>query len=230
MLHRVLLAHQRTFVARAREQSSGRGLPRFVECEHYRYLQCGLLAFGFARVHCSSCGRDDLVAFPCKGRGFCPACGGRRMSDTAAHLVDEVLPDLPVRQWVLSFPFRIRYLLAYDPRLCSAVRRNFVRSVLGFLERRAEKHGCAGPRSGAVVFVQRFGSALNLNMHFRALVLDGAYNCVPEQLAPRFHAAPPLEDEHVVELVRILHRRVTRYLQRKGHLAREPGLDDLFTP
>ena len=50
------------------------------------------------------------------------------MADTAAHLVDEVLPDVPIRQWVISFPFRIRYLLAYDPKLCCAVRRIFVRS------------------------------------------------------------------------------------------------------
>ena len=50
------------------------------------------------------------------------------MANTAAHMVDEVLPDVPIRQWVISFPFRIRYLLAYDPKLCCAVRRIFVRS------------------------------------------------------------------------------------------------------
>ncbi len=116
-----------------------------------------LLTFGFARVPCSGCGRDDFVAFSCKGRGFCPSCGGRRMADSAAHLVDEVLPDVPVRQWVLSFPFRIRYLLAYDPKLCCAVRRIFVRSVLDFLERQAQQQGHFGARSGAVVLVQRFG-------------------------------------------------------------------------
>ena len=221
VLQRVLLAHLETFVARSREH--GRGLPRFVERELYRYMSCGLLAFGFARVHCSGCGRDDLVAFSCKGRGFCPSCGGRRMADSAAHLVDEVLPDVPVRQWVLSFPFRIRYLLAYDPKLCCAVRRIFVRSVLAFLESQARQQGHIGARSGAVVFVQRFGSAINLNLHFHALVIDGAYSCAPAQLAPKFRAAPPLEDEHVAELARTLQRRVTRYLERKGHLPREPG-------
>jgi hypothetical protein len=224
VLHRVLIANLETFVARSREH--GRGLPRFVERELYRYMSCGLLAFGFARVQCSGCGRDDLVAFSCKGRGFCPSCSARRMSDTAAHLVDEVLPDVPVRQWVLSFPFRIRYLLAYDPKLCCAVRRIFVRGVLGFLERRAREQGHSGSRSGAVVFVQRFGSALNLNLHFHALVIDGAYSCAPAQLTPKFHVAPPLEDEHVALLARALQRRVTRYLQRKGHLPRESAQGD----
>jgi transposase-like zinc-binding protein len=54
----------------------------------------------FVRVHCDACGKDRLVAFSCKGRGFCPSCGGRRMADTAAWLVDRVLPFVPVRQWV----------------------------------------------------------------------------------------------------------------------------------
>ena len=42
--------------------------------------------------------RERLLAFSCKGRGFCPSCGGRRMADTAAHLVDRVIPEVPVRQ------------------------------------------------------------------------------------------------------------------------------------
>ena len=40
------------------------------------------------------------------GRGFCPSCGGGRMADTAAHLVDRVLPEVPARRWVLSFAFQ----------------------------------------------------------------------------------------------------------------------------
>jgi hypothetical protein len=58
------------------------------------------------------CGKDELVACSCKGRGFCPSCGARRMADLAAHLVDAVLPHAPVRQWVLSLPYRVRFLLS----------------------------------------------------------------------------------------------------------------------
>lgn len=47
-------------------------------------LRCGILAHGFARVHGGACGKDDVVAFSCKGRGFCPSCGTRRMADAAA--------------------------------------------------------------------------------------------------------------------------------------------------
>jgi len=57
------------------------------------------------------------VPFSCKGRGFCPSCGGRRMAAQAAHLVDAVLPRVAVRQWVLSLPHRLRYLLAWNHKL-----------------------------------------------------------------------------------------------------------------
>jgi hypothetical protein len=55
-----------------------------------------------------------LVPFSCKGRGFCPSCGGRRMAERAAHLIDHVFSDVPVRPWVLSLPYRLRYVLACD--------------------------------------------------------------------------------------------------------------------
>lgn len=55
--------------------------------------------------------RDEkLLAFSCKKRGFCPSCGARRMADSAALLVDDILPHQPIRQWVLSVPFPLRFL------------------------------------------------------------------------------------------------------------------------
>jgi hypothetical protein len=57
------------------------------------------------------------------------------MADTAAHLVDRVLPEVPVRQWVLSLPFAVRYRLAYDAPLTSAVLGVFVRTVFASLRR-----------------------------------------------------------------------------------------------
>lgn len=79
------------------------------------YLKCGRLEEGFLRVRCEGCHAEKLVAFSLKKRGFCPSCGGRRMAETAALLADEVLPERPLRQWVLSLPFALRFLLATDP-------------------------------------------------------------------------------------------------------------------
>jgi hypothetical protein len=57
------------------------------------------------------------VVFRCKRRGFCPSGGVRRMAECAALLIDEVLPEQPIRQWVLSFPFQLRLLFASRPQL-----------------------------------------------------------------------------------------------------------------
>jgi ribosomal protein S27E len=76
--------------------------------EFESYLKCGHLEHGFLRVRCDTCHTEQLVAFSCKRRGICPSCGARRMADTAALLVDEVLPEQPLRQWVLSVPQEIK--------------------------------------------------------------------------------------------------------------------------
>jgi hypothetical protein len=89
----------------------GRGLPRYVERDFARYLECGVLAHGFARVRCESCKDELLVAFSCKGRGVCPSCNAKRVHVTAEHLVERVLPHVPYRQWTLSFPHRVRWVL-----------------------------------------------------------------------------------------------------------------------
>jgi hypothetical protein len=88
----------------------GDAIPEYVERDFRQYWGCGILANGFARARCDHCGHDFLVAFSCKGRGVCPSCNTRRMDETAAHLVDHVFPQVPVRQWVLSLPKRLRYL------------------------------------------------------------------------------------------------------------------------
>jgi hypothetical protein len=78
------------------------------------------------------------------------------MADTGAWLVDRVFPDVPVRQWVLSLPFALRYHLARDPDLCGKVRRIYVRAIFALLRAKAREHGIEGARPGAVVAVQRF--------------------------------------------------------------------------
>lgn len=174
-LYQIVIAHFETFRVQAASLRDGEGLPRFVEQEFRDFLRCGCLAAGFARFRCGACGLDRLVPFSCKGRGFCPSCGGRGMTERAAHLVDQVFPDVAVRQWVLSLPHRIRYLLAWDHELCRAVVAVYLRTVLGFLRRRARREAVLDGRSGAVAIIQRFGGALNLNVHIHALVLDGVF-------------------------------------------------------
>ena len=97
VLYHVVQKYFETYRAHAARLRDGGGLPRFVEDEFRGFLRCGWLAGGFARLRCGGCRHDRLVAFSCKGRGFCPRCGGRRMAERAAHLIDHVLPDVAVR-------------------------------------------------------------------------------------------------------------------------------------
>ena len=161
ILYRVLLENLETFLARRRDE--GRGVPKFIEREMRAFLDCGILACGFLRLQCASCGKEKLLAFSCKGRAVCPSCCGRRMVDTAAHLVDRVFPSVPVRQWVLSLPFGLRYILAHDPKMVTAVYGIFARTVFAFLRQMARDYGVDQTQCGAVTFIQRFGGSLNAN-------------------------------------------------------------------
>jgi len=215
-----------TYLARAHDRE--RIVPRFVERELRAYLQCGLLRHGFVRARCADCGLDRLVAFSCKGRGFCPACVGRRMADTAAHLVDRVLPQAPVRQWVLSLPHSLRYRLAFDAELCSAALDVFIRSVFISLRRRARaRFGVQAriARCGAVTFVQRFGDALNLNVHFHSLVLDGVYLREADGSA-QFRTLAPPTDAEVERVAASIALRLIRLLELRGLLAGNPDETD----
>ena len=95
-------------------------MPGYVEEELCGYLECGILCFGFARARCTGCGQAFVVAFSCKGRGVCPSSSGRHMAQTAAHLADHVIPPVPVRQWVISVPKRLRGMLADWPPAVAA--------------------------------------------------------------------------------------------------------------
>jgi hypothetical protein len=122
-----------------------RTLPRFVARELRGYLDCGILAHGFLRLRCPACREERLVPFSCKGRGFCPSCGGRRMADAAARLVDRDVPEVPVRQRVLTLPFALPYRLAYDAELTATVLREFLLAVFAALRRRLRLAKDAGP-------------------------------------------------------------------------------------
>jgi hypothetical protein len=153
----------------------GKILPPYIHDEFKKYLDCGILEKGFVRTYCYQCRHSGVVAFSCKRHGFCPSCCARRMNDEAAHLVDKVLPEIPVRQWVLSFPFRLRYLMNCNQKLTNAALKIFIQSVGSYQKRKAKALGFKKAQTGSVLFIQRFGSALNLNIHGHAIFADGIF-------------------------------------------------------
>ncbi len=200
VLYRTVEAHLKTFLAHTAGDAERSGLPVFVKREFEAFLQCGILAHGFARVRCEGCAFERLVPFSCKGRGFCPSCGGRRMTAHAAQLVEAVLPPVPVRQWVLTLPYRLRYRLAWDHGLTRAVLGVYTRVLQDFYSRSAHQHGFAKGRTGMLTVIQRFGSGVNLNVHFHTLVLDGVF-IERTQGQLEFHAAMPPSDAAVTQVL-----------------------------
>ena len=166
-----------------------------------KYLECGIFAHGFARARCGDCGHDFLVAFSCKGRGVCPSCNARRMSETAAHLTDHVFPRLPVRQWVLSVPKRLRYFMQRDGAVLGMVLRIFLRVIAQTLQ--VNSPGAANADNaalhiGAVAFIHRFGSSLNEHVHFHVCAVDGVFEEVCVEVEPDWdEAAQPAPDFEV---------------------------------
>jgi hypothetical protein len=174
VLYTIVRDHIETFLAEPRGRDDGDGYPAFLEREFRRYLHCGLLARGFARLRCPDCGFERLVAFSCKGR-LCPSCMGRRMADQAASLVDDLLPEAPYRQWVLTFPWPLRFRLSVDRTLFGKLLGVYLRTLFAWQRRRGRALGIRHGLTGSVSFVQRFGGALNLNPHIHSLLPDGLF-------------------------------------------------------
>ena len=220
VLYRCVQEHLESWLAQCCDGHHDDGpVPPYVEREFRRYLDCGILAHGFARARCGQCGHDFLIAFSCKGRGVCPSCNTRRMVATAAHLTDHVLPPLPVRQWVLAVPKRLRYFLHRDADLQGAALRLFLRAVEQCL--RAHSPG-SGPavRLGAVAFIHRFGSTLNAHLHFHCVVIDGVFDAATTG-GIIFTAATGVDANAIAQVQAQVRRRLLRVFVRRGLLPRD---------
>ncbi len=140
------------------------------------------------------------------------------MAEGAALLVDEVLPHEPMPQWVLSVPFTLRLLFATDPTVIGQVLGIVTRAIASYLIKAAGHHHTTA-HTGAVTLIQRFGSALNLNIHFHILFLDGVYVTSGERLTFRRLPSPTVAE--LEKLVHVIRQRVGRALERQGLLVRD---------
>jgi hypothetical protein len=220
VLYGIVREHLATFLAQT-ERAYAAPLPKYVVDTFEHYLGCGDLAGGFLRCHCEGCGHDVLVAFSCKRRGLCPSCGARRMCNEAAVLVDRILPNAPLRQWVMSLPFELRGLAATRPDVLGAMERILAEEIERLTLRLA---GVVDAATGCVGFPQRFGSSLNLHVHLHTLAVDAVF----EKTAGggvRVHEAPAPSKDAVGEVAQRVRDRFVRWLRRHGYLD-ERGAED----
>ncbi len=141
------------------------------------------------------------------------------MVETAAHLADHVLPQLPVRQWVLSIPKRLRYPLEHDRAIETLALRIFL-SVVEQALRRACPAAGSDSRIGAVAFIHRFGALLHPREHFHCLVIEGDFEADASGVAT-FHESRVPDHKWLDEVHAKVRRRLLHALTRRGVLEPE---------
>jgi len=137
-----------------------------------KYLLCGDLREGFARVRCEDCGKEHFVAFSCKQRLFCPSCAQKRILELATHTQEEVCEKVPHRQFVFTIPKRLRIFFRYDRELLKELPKlawELVREIYQVVVKRED----AIP--GMIATVQTFGELAHFHPHVHTVVTDGVF-------------------------------------------------------
>lgn len=220
LLYKVVNDNLDEFYRELESNPDARGLPYFVKGEFEKFLGCGFYESGMTRVGCKDgkCGENYWVPTSCKGRGFCVSCGGRRMNEFAINLDERVIPEVPVRQYVVSVPIPLRYWMLSNHGLTLMVNRIIIRAITSLLRKKARKLGVVDGMAGAVTFIQRFGSGLNSHIHYHIIVMDGVFKkCPEEKYVPEF-VPTTIVDEDIEALVKRISRGVTKQLVKKGLL------------
>ena len=138
----------------------------------YRYLDCGVLHNGFARVKCGECGHEILLAFSCKRRHFCPSCHQKRVVEFGEWLCEKVLKGVPHRHFVFSIPKILRRYFPYDRKLLSDLSRCGWESLKKFFTVVVPEEDAV---PGAVIAVQTFGDFLGFHPHLHILCTNGCF-------------------------------------------------------
>lgn len=222
-LYKVVQHELESFIAE--HEAVGRYFPDFVINQLDAFLECGIPAHGFVLVECEKCSERRVVGFSCKRRGLCPSCAGRRMSETAAHLVDNVLPAAPVRQWTVTLPMSLRYIAAYDADLCREIHGLAVDAIYRWMRQKAKKdlelNSSNALECGSVGFIHRARGDLALFVHYHILVIDGVFIDNGIGNKPTFRALGPPDRKELRAMAARLARQVNKLLQRRGLLESE---------
>jgi Putative transposase/Transposase zinc-binding domain len=210
VLFQVIKKHYKTWNKNAKDP-----IPSYIDKEFKKYLGCGILAKGFACAHCEGCNKDFLIAFSCKGRGICPSCNTRTMVETATNLVENLIPSVPNRQWVISFPLRIRHYLQTQ-----TILQEVLRIVIDEIKKKLIicSPDASNPQIGAVSFIQNFGNSLNVHPHFHIVAADGIFSVDGADL--KFYDTCLTPDD-IADTQDAIKKRVLKFFHRRGWFDKE---------
>jgi hypothetical protein len=175
-----------------------------------RYLDCGLLECGFARVFCGHCKNEYLLPFSCKVRGLCPSCGAKRAAVFAAFLKDELIEDVAHAQWVFTIPKMLRPYFLYHRELLGHLCRAAYETVKELMIAATEDKDI---QPGMVAVIQTFSQFLLWNPHIHALATRGGWNARGQWIPV------PYIDAYQAEL--LFRYKVFKLLKNNGLLSDE---------
>jgi hypothetical protein len=160
-----------------------------------KFLSCGRLQGGFARIRCPKCHAEHLLAFSCRTRSFCSSCQAKRSVLFAEKLAAEILAPVPHRHWTFSIPRVLRGLFERERSLLGLLSQTAYASVLktfqALLDRKDARPGC-------VISLQTFGAyGANFHPHCHAIISDGAFS-----KDGQFLPLPSLDASAVMEVFR----------------------------
>ena len=166
-----------------------------------KYLKCGDLRQGFARVRCVECRAEYLLSFSCRARWFCPSCHQKKVIVFGEFMINNVVCPVPHRQYVFSIPKMLRVYFRYDRKLLTQLCKAAYESLQEYM--RLELGKPKG-EAGIVMAIQTFGEYLNFHPHLHAVVADGLYTH-----GGMFYVMPgrdtrPLEELFRAKVIRML--------------------------
>ncbi len=109
------------------------------------FLSCGRLQGGFARIRCTQCRKEHLLAFSCRTRNFCSSCQAKRSVLFAEKLAAAILAPVPHRHWTFPIPRALRGLFERKRSLLSLLSQTAYASILKCFQPRVGRAFCGLP-------------------------------------------------------------------------------------
>jgi Zn finger protein HypA/HybF involved in hydrogenase expression len=173
----------------------------------HKFLDCGDLEHGFARVRCDHCKHEYLLAFSCKGRWFCPSCHQKKVQLFGALLTETILFPVPHRHFTFGIPKMLRTYFRFDRALLKDLCHLAHECLLEYLRTTLN---LPDGHPGMVMAIHTFGEYMDFHPHLHALVADGLF--ARDGL---FYVLPDASLKPLEELFRA---RVITFLVDKGLL------------
>jgi len=175
-----------------------------------KFMDCGDLERGFARIRCDHCQKDHLLAFSCKGRWFCPSCHQKKVQLFGALMTETILFPVPHRHVTLTIPKMLRPYFRYHRDLLKDLCRIAHESVRDIMRISLDQ---PEGMPGIVMAIHTFGEYLDFHPHLHLLMADGLF-----LRDERFLVLPENGMDAVEELFRA---KLITFLSKQGLLQPE---------